>query len=164
MRIAGSVAASVAPTRSATEKDSEKTGIATSATTSAVIRIPGSTSSPSPTAVREMTRSEIPSPPWKRISETPSVKTSWAPSPSTGFSTRSVTDGPMRIAGRQEHDHDRQPQDRRDGVETTPARRISPTSRRTSCASTLEPKPFASGNPQKQIPAARIPAFGGAHP
>jgi len=23
---------------------------------------------------------------------------------------------------------------------------------------------FASGNPQKRIPAARIPAFGGAHP
>ena len=112
--MAGSVAASVAPTRSATENGSEKTGMATSATTTAVIRMPGRTSIPRPTAVREMTRNEIPTPPWKRISETPRVNTSWAPSPSTGFSTRSSTDGPTRTPGHEQHDHQRQAEQDRD--------------------------------------------------
>ena len=50
-----------------------------------------------PTAVREITRTEMPSPPWNRISDTPRVNTSCAPRPSTGLSTRSVTDGPTTI-------------------------------------------------------------------
>ena len=67
-----------------------------------------------------MTRSEIPTPPWKRISETPSVNTSWAPSPSTGFSTKSSTDGPTSDPGGEQHDHHREAEQHRDGIDDDP--------------------------------------------
>ena len=63
----------------------------------AVIITPGMAKSSRPTAVREMTRSETPSPPWKRISATPMVKRSDGPTPSIGTSTRLSRVGPAMM-------------------------------------------------------------------
>jgi hypothetical protein len=60
----------------ATTRLTPKTGAMTRATMKAVMQMPGKTSMPSPKAVLEMTRSEIPTPPWNRIMETPRVKMS----------------------------------------------------------------------------------------
>ena len=48
-------------------------------------------------AVREITRTEIPMPPWKRISATPIENSSEGPGASIGTSTRSITCGPAMM-------------------------------------------------------------------
>jgi hypothetical protein len=63
MRMAGSVEASTAPIINATSRLTPKIGATTAATTKAVMKMPGRTSRPRPTAVREITRSEMPTPP-----------------------------------------------------------------------------------------------------
>jgi hypothetical protein len=61
MMMAGSVAASTAPIINATSRLTPKIGAA--ATIAAVMATPGRTSRPRPTAVREIRRSEMPTPP-----------------------------------------------------------------------------------------------------
>jgi len=61
---------------------------------------PGRMSNPRPKAVREITRSEIPVPPWNRIRETLMVRTSYPSTPSKGFSTSPKTEGPIRAPPR----------------------------------------------------------------
>jgi hypothetical protein len=61
--MAGSVAASTAPIINATSRPTPKIGAAAAATIAAVMATPGRTSRPRPTAVREIRRSEMPTPP-----------------------------------------------------------------------------------------------------
>ena len=96
MRIAGSVEASTAPMSRATGKATPNTGETTSATITAVMSTPGRTSNPRPTAVPEITRKEMPVPPWNRMSATPMLNRSWAPIPPRGLETSPSTEGPMR--------------------------------------------------------------------
>ena len=95
MRMAGSVGASTAPIMNATSRLTPKIGAITTPTMSALMKTPGKTSRARPTAVREITRSEIPTPPWKRIRATPMLNSSCAPTPPNGFSTMPSTEGPM---------------------------------------------------------------------
>jgi hypothetical protein len=67
MRMAGSVEDSTAPTSRATGKPTPNTGETTSATMRAVRSTPGKTSRPRPTAVLEITCSEMPVPPWNSL-------------------------------------------------------------------------------------------------
>jgi hypothetical protein len=93
--MAGSVDANTAPISSATGKATPKMGATAKATMTVVMRTPGRASKPSPTATLEITLNEMPTPPWNKIMETPSVKMSWAPAPFKGFSTMPSTDGPI---------------------------------------------------------------------
>jgi hypothetical protein len=95
MRMAGSVEANTAPISSATGKATPNMGATARATMTVVVRTPGKANKPSPTATLEITRNEMPTPPWNKIRETPSVKMSWAPAPFKGFSTMPSTDGPI---------------------------------------------------------------------
>src|SRR5215218_9390838 len=96
MRMAGSVGARTAPTSRATGNATPNTGETTSATMMAVRSTPGKTSRPRPTAVPEITRSEMPVPPWNRMRATPMLNRSWAPTPLRGFETSPSTEGPIR--------------------------------------------------------------------
>ena len=77
--MAGSVAARTAPTSRATGNVTPNTEETTSATIMAVSNTPRRTSRPRPTAVPEITRSEIPVPPWNRMRATPMLNRNWAP-------------------------------------------------------------------------------------
>jgi hypothetical protein len=90
------VEANTAPIIRATVKATPKIGATARATMNAVSSTPGSASRASPPAVREITRSEMPVPPWKRIIDTPIVKRSWAPAPSSGLETMPSTEGPIK--------------------------------------------------------------------
>ncbi len=76
----------------------------------AVRKTSGSMSNPRPKAVREITCSERPVPPWNRIRETPMVKTSCAPTPSKGLPASPQDRRPDQGPHRDEHHHLGQPE------------------------------------------------------
>ena len=92
--MAGSVEASTAPIMNATSRLTPKIGVTTRARMNAIMKTPGRTSIPRPNAVCEITRREMPTPPWKRIRATPMLKSNCAPSPSSGLETSPSTEGP----------------------------------------------------------------------
>jgi hypothetical protein len=136
MRMAGSVAARTDPTSRATGKATPNTGQTTSATITAVMSTPGRTSRPRPTAVREITRKEMPVPPWNRMRATPMLKRSWAATPSNGFSTMPSTEGPIRAPAATSTTISGTFMSVAMSWETSPAPRMRPKSRRICSIST----------------------------
>ena len=94
MRMTGSIGASTAPMRSPTVMGTSKTAEATTPQMTAVMITPGIARRLSPTATVDRTRAESCRPPWKRMNDTPSVRSTSAPTESSGTSIASVTEGP----------------------------------------------------------------------
>ena len=101
----GILADRTAPTSRATGKATPKAGETTSATMRAVRSTPGKTSRPRPTAVLEITCSEMPVPPWNKMRATPMLNRSWAPTPFRGVRDESEHRRPDKGARRDQHDH-----------------------------------------------------------
>ncbi len=112
--MAGSVEASTAPIMKATSTLTPKIGATTAATMQAVMTTPGKTSRPRPTAVREITRSEMPTPPMEEDHGNPDREDELGAHAVQGVIDDAEHRGADQSPDGHEHDHLGNSQKRRD--------------------------------------------------